>query len=122
MCGVTPRSIGGVCSIGARFGNQDSVIGKEDRKVKKKKNQHKKINKKERDGSSTQEERKKEKRKWLCSVCAYAHTSNTQDSGDDDKANDKRKEEEIDTIYEYKGHNTDIIVELAQRSKDKRME
>ena len=62
MCGVTPRSIGGVRSIGARFGNQDSVSGKKDRKVKKKKNQHKKIKKKESDGSSTQEERKKERK------------------------------------------------------------
>ena len=50
-------------------------------------------------------ERKKERRKWLVVCVMRTHTHQThRTAGDDDKANDKRKEEEIDTIYEYKGH------------------
>ena len=48
-------------------------------------------------------ERKKKENGFV--VCLRTHTHQThRTAGDDDKANDKRKEEEIDTIYEYKGH------------------
>lgn len=55
-------SIGGVRSIGARFGNQDSVSGKEDGKVKRRRRRRTREDEREniqemgaRDGSDTKE-------------------------------------------------------------------